>query len=560
MCALTLFFLCQSKGKRKKKNNMIGGHGRQSDVGLVTLRCQDMLVIDNHCNLNVMKANVTTLSAIDIHGYNGLPLLITSNVIFEEDASFQKDLIIEGNLIAGSTHVLNLLGNVNIAQNLMVNGLILAQTDILVHRDLFVTRDLYLEGTLTVLTDLYVNKNVVIEGNLSVYGNILTDFNIDGNVCMGNLKVQDLYVHTIHGFSPVNFNDIASFGKGANFKQLVKLLAADLQATLGAKIKIKDGPSGGALECEDAAPIMMDKGLFHNVGGNVMVTKIPAAPASGHLMLDGGDHMVMGGNIHVVEQGSGGGSIVVMGGNINVTGHSLTGRGSISVLDGGDINLRNGGSLTINDGGNIMISGGSVMIIDPMTMTQTTLSAEPIGSITLWATAVAPTNYLLCQGQTLSTTTYSALFAVLGVTFGMGGPGTFNLPDLRQRIPIGQNTLGAAPFNTIGGIGGALTTTLGVANMPAHNHGINDPGHSHGVNDPGHIHGIPTPAVSVSTYNTHAVTISTGVAQATSTGGSGTGISIIGSGTGVSTLNNGSGTAFDTYPPILTLNYIIKYA
>jgi hypothetical protein len=342
---------------------MIGGHGRVSDVGITTLKCHDHVVLDADCNLDVMKAKVTTLSAIDIRGHPGLPLLVTSNIVFEEDASFQKDITLEGNLLAGSTQLINIEGNVNISKNMAVSGLIVAGSDVLVHRDLFVTRDIYLEGTLTVLTDLYVNKNAIIEGNLTVYGAT----NTTGNVCMGNLKVNDLYVHTIHGYSPVTFNDFASFGKGANFKQLVQMVSADLEATQGAKIRIKDGILGGKIECLEKSTITMDQGLFHNMGGNVMITRFPASDG-GKLTLEGGDHIVMGGNIMVSDDNGTGGAIHVMGGNLVVTGHSLTGKGSIAVLDGGDINLRNGGSMTINDGGNVVINNGGNIILSGGTL------------------------------------------------------------------------------------------------------------------------------------------------------------------------------------------------
>jgi microcystin-dependent protein len=149
--------------------------------------------------------------------------------------------------------------------------------------------------------------------------------------------------------------------------------------------------------------------------------------------------------------------------------------------------------------------------------------------------------YFICQGQTLNISDHPTLFGILSFTFGTGGTGTFNLPDLRQRIPIGQNLLGTPPFTTIGSIGGSLTTTLGVANIPSH---------SHGVNDPGHVHQIPNqPATSVSTFTTYQYQTTTGI-QTTPTESSFTGISI---------QPTGGGASFDTYPPILVLNYIIKY-
>jgi microcystin-dependent protein len=165
----------------------------------------------------------------------------------------------------------------------------------------------------------------------------------------------------------------------------------------------------------------------------------------------------------------------------------------------------------------------------------------PIGSMLIWPSSAPPMGYFICQGQTLNISDHPTLFGILSFTFGTGGTGTFNLPDLRQRIPIGQNLLGTPPFTTIGSIGGSLTTTLGVANIPSH---------SHGVNDPGHVHQIPNqPATSVSTFTTYQYQTTTGI-QTTPTESSFTGISI---------QPTGGGASFDTYPPILVLNYIIKY-
>lgn len=62
----------------------------------------------------------------------------------------------------------------------------------------------------------------------------------------------------------------------------------------------------------------------------------------------------------------------------------------------------------------------------------------PIGVIMPTASKKIPKNWLLCDGRTISRTTYSALYAAIGTTYGTGnGSTTFNLPDLRYRVPIG---------------------------------------------------------------------------------------------------------------------------
>ena len=59
-----------------------------------------------------------------------------------------------------------------------------------------------------------------------------------------------------------------------------------------------------------------------------------------------------------------------------------------------------------------------------------------IGEIRLWPTATAPKGWKICDGSSLSTTTYSALYAVIGTTYG-GYSGYFYLPNLKGRVPVG---------------------------------------------------------------------------------------------------------------------------
>ena len=60
----------------------------------------------------------------------------------------------------------------------------------------------------------------------------------------------------------------------------------------------------------------------------------------------------------------------------------------------------------------------------------------------MWPTATAPSGFLLCNGQTVSRSTYAALFAILGVVFGSGdGSTTFTLPDYRNKTVLGAGDL-----------------------------------------------------------------------------------------------------------------------
>lgn len=83
-----------------------------------------------------------------------------------------------------------------------------------------------------------------------------------------------------------------------------------------------------------------------------------------------------------------------------------------------------------------------------------------VGTVTPYAGTSAPAGYLLCQGQAVSRTTYSALYNIIGIKYGAGnGSTTFNLPDLQTRVPVGYKS-GDTNFGTVGKSGGEATQTL----------------------------------------------------------------------------------------------------
>lgn len=98
--------------------------------------------------------------------------------------------------------------------------------------------------------------------------------------------------------------------------------------------------------------------------------------------------------------------------------------------------------------------------------------AAPTGSVIDFAGATPPTGYLLCDGASYSTTTYSGLFAVIGYTFG-GLDGSFNVPDCRGRVSIGSGTGIGLTVRTLAEITGEENHLLTTAEMPAHNHVAN---------------------------------------------------------------------------------------
>ena len=95
-------------------------------------------------------------------------------------------------------------------------------------------------------------------------------------------------------------------------------------------------------------------------------------------------------------------------------------------------------------------------------------SSIPAGTMVQWGGSTAPTNWLLCDGTAVSRTTYATLFAAIGTSYGVGdGSTTFNLPDLRGRVPVGKN---GGSFGTLGATGGAETVTLTSTQIPSHTH------------------------------------------------------------------------------------------
>ena len=87
----------------------------------------------------------------------------------------------------------------------------------------------------------------------------------------------------------------------------------------------------------------------------------------------------------------------------------------------------------------------------------------PTGSVVSFAGSSAPVSWLLCSGQTVSRTVYSNLFAIIGTTYGSGdGSTTFNVPDMRGRVPAGLDNMGGSSANRItSGNSGITGTTLG---------------------------------------------------------------------------------------------------
>lgn len=164
-----------------------------------------------------------------------------------------------------------------------------------------------------------------------------------------------------------------------------------------------------------------------------------------------------------------------------------------------------------------------------ITLIQSTDSTlVPTGVGMEWYTATPPTGWLLQDGSAISRTTYAALFAIVGTTFGIGdGSTTFNLPTRAGKIPVGYNG-SDSDYNAVGKTGGSKTVTITQANLPAADLDIKVDGSVVGAKSAGGDG--PNLGTSANGGNSHTVKAALG----------------------------GSGTALDVKNPYITVYWIIK--
>ena len=98
------------------------------------------------------------------------------------------------------------------------------------------------------------------------------------------------------------------------------------------------------------------------------------------------------------------------------------------------------------------------------------MSQPFLGEIKMFGGNFAPLGYALCDGQLMSIQQNTALFSILGTTYGGDGIQTFGLPDMRCRMPVHQgNGPGLTPF-VLGEITGSQSVSILTSNLPSHTH------------------------------------------------------------------------------------------
>lgn len=93
-----------------------------------------------------------------------------------------------------------------------------------------------------------------------------------------------------------------------------------------------------------------------------------------------------------------------------------------------------------------------------------------IGQVIMFAGNFAPRGWAFCDGQLLPIAQYSALFSILGTTYGGDGVTTFGLPDLRGRFPLHPGSGPGLPPYSWGQKAGQAETQLTASNLPPHSH------------------------------------------------------------------------------------------
>jgi len=163
------------------------------------------------------------------------------------------------------------------------------------------------------------------------------------------------------------------------------------------------------------------------------------------------------------------------------------------------------------------------------------MSDQFVGEIRIFATDFAPTGWAQCNGQLMPLSQNTALFSLLGTTYGGNGTSTFALPDLQGRAPLQQGAGPGLSQRDLGEAGGSASVALLPSEMPAHSHQLM---HSGGAAN------ASTPSVDTAFARTTA-------AQVYAPGDS----SVPASAQALSPA--GGGTPHNNMQPYLTLNFCI---
>ena len=172
------------------------------------------------------------------------------------------------------------------------------------------------------------------------------------------------------------------------------------------------------------------------------------------------------------------------------------------------------------------------------------MSSPFIGEILMFGGNFAPRSWAFCDGQLLSIAQNTALFSILGTTYGGDGRVTFGLPELRGRVAMHPGSGPGLTTRRLGEKGGTETVTLNTTQIPAHNHtasstakGVAPAGNS---NDAAGNFWADDAGVASATYNTGPSTTNMNAGAVETT-----------------VANTGGGSSHPNVQPYQCVNYII---
>lgn len=172
----------------------------------------------------------------------------------------------------------------------------------------------------------------------------------------------------------------------------------------------------------------------------------------------------------------------------------------INNLDGGTL-----AAITAANGGD---AGKLLRVTGANAYEWASIDGRTIGDYVFSAAPAPPDRHLWCYGQAVSRTTYAALFAVIGVTYGPGdGSTTFNIPDVRGRSMFGNDANGGSAALRLtaaaSGVNGVVTGSVGGdQRVQAHSHSVTEAPHSHATTEAAHGHGTTeTPHIHSTTHS-----------------------------------------------------------
>ena len=507
-------------------------------------------------------------------------------------------IIISSNLVgigrSNPTYNLDVLGNVNFTGMLNKNGMpYIASQWSNSGQNVFLLSSNVGICQQNPLATLDVNGSVNVASNLTLGGsfNLTSNLNIGGNISYCNQMA----------FSGILLTQ-NNTGSLKNATTTVTSVPGFVKSSVGGVNIAMDGPGTNAITFTNSN---LTEFMRVNSNGYVGINnKNPAYTLDVAGSMNVSSNVLIGSNLTVIGTLTACNVEYVMSNivvyNSESISSNLTVAGAVTV--GSNMSLTNS-ACSFSNAGNESVAG--------TLYTASLYALNLVGLVLPFAGSSIPSGWILCYGQAVSRTIYSALFITISTTFGTGdGSTTFNIPDMRGRFAAGLDNMGGSVAGRItAGGSGVAGTTLGIATgaeamtlsasqsgIQSHSHNVADPGHSHAASEGSHSHGITDPGHSHSVNDPgHAHTVNWS-SYAGGGGGGGvmngnyapgafinantTGISIYGAGTGISTTQSasssvtitgtttgisisatsgGASASHPNIPPTIILNYIIKY-